>query len=197
MHITKKLMVGVAGLALTAGLSVTGAGTASANTAQNCGATTAPITVSHPVSIMDNDNRLGILYLGYFGDCKGVYAEIHWNFGPSNPVPPNPAGEGEMDVYRPAGTVYVEGENKDGFPGTNFAKDHLDGTYTTSPIEDIHYNRWGGKYAPPLKFLPDVDLTVYRTDSDWTQHTDCSKHMWGNWHTFSDGGWGSGIYLDC
>ncbi|MEY9877495.1 hypothetical protein ABH931_007019 [Streptacidiphilus sp. MAP12-33] len=198
MRITKKLAAGVAGLAMVAGVSLAGAGSASANTAVGCGTSTAPILVSHPVSIMDDGNRLGQLYLGYFADCKGVYAEIHWDFGPTAPVQPNQAGEGGMSVYRPAGTVYVEGENKDGFPGTTFAKDHLDGTFTTSPIEDIHHNRWGGTYAAPLKFLPDVDLTVYETDTGWHQSTNCTnKHMWGNWHTFSDGGWGSGIYLSC
>jgi hypothetical protein len=199
MRFTRRLAATLGALALTAGLSMAGAGTAGAVQAQRCGATTPPILVSHPVSIMDNDNRLGQLYLGYFADCKGVYAEIHWQYGPTTPIATNEqTGQTAMDVYRPEGTIYVEGENKDPLLKKSFRLDHLDGSYTTSPIMDIHTNLAGGKYAPPLKFLPDVDLTVYATDSSWHQSTDCAnKHMWGNWHTFSDGGWGSGIYLSC
>ncbi|MER7844155.1 hypothetical protein ABTZ03_09420 [Kitasatospora sp. NPDC096077] len=153
---------------------------------------------SHPVSLMADNVKLGELYLGYFGDCKGVDAEIHWNYGAPSPTAPDVGDNGQVDVFHVEGTLYVEGENKDGLKPVSFRLDHPDGSFTTSPIMDIHTNMAGQAYAPPLKFLPDVDLTVYKTDYRWRQTTLCgNKHIWGNWHTFSDGGWGSGRYGDC
>lgn len=128
-----------------------------------------------------------------------MYAEIHWQYGPSSPSPANnDTGAPEVDVYHVEGSVYVEGENKDALKKTSFRLDHPDGSFTTSPIMDIHTDMNGRQYAPPLKFLPDVDLTVYRTNYKWEQSTRCANnHIWGNWHTFSDGGWGSGRYGGC
>ncbi|MFJ4185211.1 hypothetical protein [Kitasatospora sp. NPDC089509] len=198
MRVLGRIAAGVSTLALAAGLSMAGAGSAGAVEARNCGSSTKPILVSHPVSLMADKVKLGELYLGYFGDCKGVYAEIHWNYGAPSPTAPDAGGNGQVDVFHVEGTLYVEGENKDGLKPVSFRLDHPDGSFTTSPIMDIHTNMAGQAYAPPLKFLPDVDLTVYKTDYRWRQTTLCgNKHIWGNWHTFSDGGWGTGRYGDC
>ncbi|MFJ9518139.1 hypothetical protein ACIRPK_07725 [Kitasatospora sp. NPDC101801] len=198
MRIARKFGAGIGTLLLTASLSTAGAGSANAVQATGCGSSTSPILVSHPVSLMADKVKLGELYLGYFGDCKGVYAEIHWNYGAPSPVAPDAGGQGAQAMFHVEGTLYVEGENKDALLKTNFRLDHPDGSYTTSPIMNIYTNLAGKAYAAPLKFLPDVDLTVYKTDYRWSQSTLCAnKHIWGNWHTFSDGGWGSGRYGDC
>jgi hypothetical protein len=197
MRLHKHLAAGLGALTLTAGLSLAGAGTADAVQAHGCGSSTSPILVSHPISLTVDGTTLGQLYLGYFGDCKGVYAEIHWNYGPSSPVAGTQTSS-EIDVYHMEGTLYVEGESKDALLKTSFRLDHPDGSYTTSPIMDIHTDLHGNKYAPPLLFKPDVDLTVYRTDPTWAQSARCvNNHIWGNWHTFSNGGWGSGRYGGC
>ncbi|MFJ9907628.1 hypothetical protein ACIRVK_32875 [Streptomyces sp. NPDC101152] len=150
---------------------MTGAGSASAVEAHNCGSSTSPILESHPISLTVDGTTLGQLYPGYFGDCKGVHAEIHWQYGPSSPSPANnDTGAPEVDVYHVEGSVYVEGENKDALKKTSFRPDHPDGSFTTSPIMDIHTDLNGRQYAPPLKFLPDVDLIVYRTNQVGAVH---------------------------
>uniref|UniRef100_A0AAU2VGE6 Uncharacterized protein n=1 Tax=Streptomyces sp. NBC_00003 TaxID=2903608 RepID=A0AAU2VGE6_9ACTN len=58
--------------------------------------------MSHPISLTADGNTLGALYLGYFGDCKGVYAEIHWNYGPSSPVAATDKTS-EIDIYHVEG----------------------------------------------------------------------------------------------
>jgi hypothetical protein len=134
MRIHKKLAVGFSALTIAAGVSMTGAGSASAVDAHDCGSSTSPILVSHPISLTVDGTTPGRLDLGYFGDYEGVYAETHWQYGPSSP-----------------------------------------------PGEQRH-----------------PELTVYRTNYKWQQSTRCANnHIWGNWHTFSDGGWGSGRYGGC
>jgi hypothetical protein len=186
---------------LAAGATWSTVSSASAYAASNCGVTAAPILVSHPVTIDDSAlGNLGVIYLGYFSDCRGVYAEIHWDSpeGEScNSDPYNPVCVSYLDA-RVSGRIYIDDENHSAFGYVSFDK-VADGTYTTSVVEQIDRDPWGTAYAPPKLFTPAVTLTVSQQDQagGLTQQLCGPRTLVGNTHSFSSGGWGSGASAGC
>ncbi|MER6075587.1 hypothetical protein ABT187_43825 [Streptomyces sp. NPDC001817] len=177
-----------AAFALAAGFGIASEGTASAVPAQNCGVKTSPIMVDHPLTLSTITNigdDLGILYLGYFGDCRGVYAEIHWN----SPEGYNAyTGARWLDAHV-EGRVYLEDENSKMFGYVPF-NTTANGSYTTSVIETIDKDPNNNNYAAPKAFYPRVDLTVAQIDQyGGLTYGPHPCYISGNSHTFSDGGW--------
>ncbi|MEY9941837.1 hypothetical protein ABH932_005811 [Streptacidiphilus sp. MAP5-52] len=193
--LSRKMTYAASAFALAVGLGVASSGTASAVTATGCGASSAPVLESHPVTIWADNTNLGQIYLGWFPDCKGVYAEIHWTYGPSTPFNDN-AGNSQ-NVEHPQGRLYMNDPNGHAIAYTSFRLDHLDGSYTTTPVQSIYTNPAGQSYTNQKLFMPIVDLTNYSTDSEWHQNTTCNKTIFGNDHNFNNGAWGSGNYGDC
>lgn len=186
--LSRKLIYTTAAFALAAGLGVAGTATAGAVPAGGCGSTTKPILVSHPLTLSTITNiggDLGILYLGYFPDCRGVYAEIHWN----SPEDSNPmTGARWLDAHV-EGRVYLEDENSKMFGYVPFSLT-ANGSYTTSQVMTIDKDMNGNSYAPPKAFYPRVDLTVAQIDQvGGLTYGPHPCYISGNSHTFSDGGW--------
>ncbi|MFJ5228474.1 hypothetical protein ACIQBJ_01130 [Kitasatospora sp. NPDC088391] len=182
------------------GLALVGAGSAHAVGASGCGVSSGPVLESHPVTIRAGGTALGLVYLGWFPDCKGTYAEIHWNYGPSDPVPETSTQAG-VDVFRPQGFLEMRDPNGAGIARINFNLDHLDGSYTTTPIQSIYTDPSGSWYTVDKIFEPVVRLTVYETSMDssgWYTSEPCNMSwIFGNNHNFNNGAWGSGNYGDC
>lgn len=185
--LTRKLTYTAAAFCLAAGVGVAGTSNANALPASGCGSSTPPILVSHPLTLTTITNiggNLGQLYLGYFPDCRGVYAEIHW----SSPEATTPAGVAWLDAHV-EGNIYLEDENSNKFGYVPFSKT-ADGTYSTSQIVTIDKDPNGKNYAAPKTFFPRVDLRVAQIDQagalSYGPHT-C--YISGSSHTFSDGGW--------
>jgi hypothetical protein len=186
--LTRKLTYTAAALCLAVGVGVAGAGSASAVPASGCGSSTSPILVSHPLTLSTITNiggNLGVLYLGYFGDCRGVYAEIHWN----SPEASNPTtGASWLDAHV-EGRVYLEDENSKMFGYVSF-NTTANGGYTTSQVVTIDKDPNGNSYAAPKAFYPRVDLQVAQIDqAGGLSYGPHACYISGSSHTFSDGGW--------
>ncbi|MFD8756253.1 hypothetical protein ACFV0O_35525 [Kitasatospora sp. NPDC059577] len=121
--------------------------------------------------------RLGTLYLGYYTDCRQVYAEFHWNQNGSVVDLSNKVGYIRLDDEHP----YADGS---GWRYDRAYSNANSGWWTSQPVPIDNY-------GAPKKFTPVLEINHGSTAlcNDW--------RMRGNWHTFSDGGNGSGAWGNC
>ncbi|MFJ9900849.1 hypothetical protein ACIQPR_46780 [Streptomyces sp. NPDC091280] len=186
--LSRKMTYLTAAFALAAGLGVAGASSAAAVPAQNCGARTQPVPVDYGLKLTTDNNigpKLGDLYLGYFGDCRGVYAEIRWDTPEDRNLQ---TGAQWLDAHV-EGSIYLEDENSKKFGYVPFALT-ANGSTTTSKIMTIDKDMDGNNYAAPKAFYPRVDLRVAQIDqAGGLTYGPHACYISGNSHTFSDGGW--------
>ncbi|MEV6011937.1 hypothetical protein AB0M29_34620 [Streptomyces sp. NPDC051976] len=178
---------------LAASLGILGGGTADAVPAQGCGATTKPILASTPTpihhdSMWDGTGTVGQLYLGYFADCRGVYAEIHWN---------NVKDIAQQNYLEVKGRVYLTDQTDRSFGYVSF--DHrATGQYDTSQIVTIDKDPSGAPYPAPKGFWPSVQLSMVIHEDAGASYTTCGPRVEnGNGHDFSTGNPHNGFDVPC